>query len=115
MGSEPIRRTVVEDAGAARKQYIFRLFHPDPVSIVPDITCPACGYEFYLDEEDYDDEIQCPNCGTLLHVTIERGEVKDIIPLEEGIEEEEWLEDEDFWEEEEEEEEEFYWEEEEEI
>ncbi len=77
-----------------------------------EITCPSCGYEFYLEEEDYEGEIQCPNCGALLEVKIEKGEVKEVIPLEEGIEEEEWLDDEDFWEEEEEEE--MFWEEEEE-
>ncbi len=73
------------------------------VLAVVEITCPACGYEFYLDEEDYEGEIQCPNCGALLKVKIERGEVKEILPLEEGIEEEEWIEDEDFWEDDEDE------------
>ncbi|MCD6166710.1 hypothetical protein J7K19_08405 [bacterium] len=84
---------------------------------MPEITCPSCGYEFYLDENDYEGEIQCPKCGALLEVNIERGDLKEISLLEEGIEEEEWLEDEDFWEEEEEglEWDEDLWEEEEEF
>ncbi len=85
---------------------------------MPEITCPSCGYEFFLDEDEFEGEVQCPKCGALLEVTIEAGEVKEVILLEEGIEEEAWREDEDIWEEEEEmewETEEFWGEEEEEY
>ncbi|RLG48809.1 MAG: hypothetical protein DRO06_00720 [Thermoproteota archaeon] len=70
---------------------------------VAQILCPSCGMTFALAEVDYDGEVTCPRCGSILYVVITGGEVESVEVLEEGLEEEYWLEDEDLWETEEEE------------
>ncbi|WP_202617284.1 hypothetical protein [Candidatus Methanodesulfokora washburnensis] len=80
---------------------------------MPEITCPVCGFEFYMNESNYEGEIQCPKCKALLEVSIEDDELVEMRVITEGVEEELWEGDEEYWEEEEEEGEEEYWEEEE--
>ncbi len=72
---------------------------------MPEITCPVCGFNFYVNEVSYEGEIQCPKCKALLEVVIEDDELTEIKVVTEGVEEELWEGDEDFWEEEEGEEE----------
>ncbi len=54
---------------------------------------------------DYEGEVTGPSCKALLHGIISKGGVGEVDLIEEGFEEESWLEDEDLWETEEEEEE----------
>ncbi len=85
---------------------------------MPEIVCPSCGAHFKIEEMDYEGEVSCPSCKALLHVIISEGVVEEVELIEEGFEEESWLEDEDLWETEEEEEEDWglaeedFWEEE---
>jgi len=86
---------------------------------MPEIVCPSCGARFSIEEVDYDGEASCPSCKALLHIVISQGEIEEVELIEEGYDEESWLEDEDLWETEEEEgeeiwglEEEDFWEEE---
>jgi len=34
----------------------------------PSVTCPECGYVFFYDPEEYEEEeeLQCPECGFLM-------------------------------------------------
>ncbi len=62
------------------------------------IVCPSCGSLFSVGEMDFDGEVSCPSCSARLHVVINGGELESVELVEEGFEEEVWLEDEDLWE-----------------
>lgn len=67
---------------------------------MPTVVCPLCGFRVEMEEQDFDDEIVCPECGGKLRVSIKGGTVKKVAEVE--IEEEEqelWgeLEEEEEW------------------
>ncbi len=72
---------------------------------MPTVSCPVCGADFEINEEEFEDEVVCPECGALLYVLIEGGELRSVAEIGEETEEEEWEEEEeeewDEWEEEE--------------
>ena len=70
---------------------------------MPNIVCPSCNEIIYMEEDDYDGEMMCPECGALLYVVITGHIVEKVELLGEGFETGEWEEDLETWTEKEEE------------
>lgn len=60
---------------------------------MPTVACPSCGANFEIGQKSLEDEAICPECGVLLFIIIEDGELRTVVEVEEeelDEEEEEW-------------------------